>query len=686
MSDIFQTITGGFFDSVNKDRLYSADQMNMPYKKIVSDGIFSEGANGGTAFKVASGSGMTVSVAPGNALIGGKWCENEDDVSVVVSANTSEAARIDSIILRLDNSVETRAIGIVYRQGGASAPSLESATNIKEFRLANINVAVDAASITEANIVDTRGTAECPWVSSVVSPTEEQLVSGVEGFLEDNPSALDNPVKASVEEYLDEHPEIIGTVPDGSVTETKLAEDVSNKLVTFQKSQIAMARRTICGDNLHYLQGGCYVDSLGHYVLAFAPIDENVTDTTVLVELDTDFATVINTVASVNYGHCNDLTYNAKTDRIYASSTGHIQGSAYAGKVIAIDPATLAVASTVNKITNVVSAISYDAENDVYYTSEVVSGNDMRQIYKYDAEFNRIGTLGDAYIIEPAAQVGQCSFIYKGQFVLVSESNAYGHKVWFNTFGESPQIWQTDNFAYYESEAVVERNGVLYLLSIKGTAYIYVYELSAADHIINHDGNEIYSLGTLIIKNEDLDNITQTGHYYETTASANTVTNTPYPMTAQFSLDVIHTGYSGLMQIFTSSLHEVFVRSYTGTWGPWISLRSGYKYRGKTINFGNWYTAGFVTTGGRSFRFSIPMEIESSVGTAAVASGSIRMMQGGNVILDTTGILTAFETVTVTKTDAGLSFEFITATALENVVNSDAVGIQLYSMVVSLGA
>lgn len=686
MPDIFQTITGGFFDSVNKDRLYSADQMNMPYKKIVSDGLFFEGGDGGNVFKVTAAGNMTVNVGPGNALIGGKWAENEEALPVIVSGNTSANTRVDSIILRMDNTVETRAVGIVYRQGGTSAPSLETTTAIKEFRLANINVSVDAAAITDADIVDTRGTADCPWAASVVLPSNAQIEAGVGAYIEDHPEALVPAIKEDVEAWLEEHPEAAATVADGAVTENKLSASVKNKLVTFQKSQVAMARRTICGDGLHYLQGGCYVDTLGHYVLAFAPIDESVTKTTILIELDTDFATVINSAESVNYGHCNDLTYNPKTDRIYASSTGHVQESAYTGKVIVIDPSTLAVVSTVNNITNVVSAISYDPENDIYYTSEVVPGNEMRQIYKYDASFNRIGTLGDAYIIEPAAQVGQCSFIYNGQFVLVSESNAYGHKVWFNTFGENAQIWQTDNFAYYESEAVLNKGGTLYLLSIKGTAYIYFYELSAADHIINHDGNEIYSLGTLIIKNEDLDNITQTGHYYETSASANTIINTPYPMTAQFSLDVIHTGYSGLMQIFTSSLHEVFVRSYTGTWGPWISLRSGYKYRGKTLNFGNWYTAGFVTTGGKSFRFSIPAEIESSVGSAEVLSGSIRMMQGGNVILNTAEILTAFETVTVTKNDAGLSFEFITAEALANVVNSDAVGIQLYSMTVSLGA
>ena len=76
MPDIFQTITGGFFDSVNKDRLYTANQMNMPYKRVISDGVFPN-KNGGPSgdFQVAAVSGMVVSVATGNAMIGGKWAE-----------------------------------------------------------------------------------------------------------------------------------------------------------------------------------------------------------------------------------------------------------------------------------------------------------------------------------------------------------------------------------------------------------------------------------------------------------------------------------------------------------------------------------------------------------------------------------------------------------------------------------
>ena len=187
MSDVMQEITAGFFDSVNQDRLYSADQMNMPYKRIVCDGVFSDDSNGNPDFSVVVGSGMTVIVSPGNAIIGGKWAESEDNVSVEIAGNTGTETRIDSIILRCDNNLSARTVGIIYRQGTASAPALDTSANVKEFRLANINVAASASSITGTNIVDTRGTADCPWVSGVIPPTQAQTSAAVAQFFTDNP-------------------------------------------------------------------------------------------------------------------------------------------------------------------------------------------------------------------------------------------------------------------------------------------------------------------------------------------------------------------------------------------------------------------------------------------------------------------------------------------------------------------
>ena len=210
MPDIFQTITGGFFDSVNKDRLYTADQMNMPYKKLISDGLFLNGTGGSTNLKVTAAGGMTVNVATGNAMIGGKWAENDEVLALEIPGNTSETARIDSVILRLDSNLETRAVGIVYRQGSATAPALDTSDGIKEFRLANITVATNATAITDANIADTRGGTDCPGVQSVFDPPtahyiiEEYTGAELDGANRTLKNAIDElgTRLAAVEEYI----------------------------------------------------------------------------------------------------------------------------------------------------------------------------------------------------------------------------------------------------------------------------------------------------------------------------------------------------------------------------------------------------------------------------------------------------------------------------------------------------
>ena len=192
MADILYEISGGFFDSVNQDRTYSAEQMNMPYKRIVTDGIFpDQNGNSSEDFIVRPDGGMYVSVNTGNALVGGKWAELDSVTVLHVPQNTSASGRIDSIILRADTSVNVRAVCIVYRQGteaaSPTAPALESNENVTELRLADIAVGAGVSAITAANITDQRGGAECPWVAGAIPPTQAQVSEAVEQYLDDNP-------------------------------------------------------------------------------------------------------------------------------------------------------------------------------------------------------------------------------------------------------------------------------------------------------------------------------------------------------------------------------------------------------------------------------------------------------------------------------------------------------------------
>lgn len=178
MADQILNVNCGFFDAVNSDRLYSADDMNKPYSRVVADGVFATPA--GTPSTdlqvVSSGSGMNISVSPGQGIFGAKWFENNSAIVIAVPGNSSINPRRDSVIVQVDKRVSGRIGNIVYRTGTPAAnpqpPAIGTVANVIEYRIANIYVAPGANAINNDAIVDLRGSSECPWVTSLIQQVD----------------------------------------------------------------------------------------------------------------------------------------------------------------------------------------------------------------------------------------------------------------------------------------------------------------------------------------------------------------------------------------------------------------------------------------------------------------------------------------------------------------------------------
>ena len=63
----------GFFNSVNGDRKYNADDISNYFLKLISNGVFATPSN---AMQVQASAGMTINVSAGWAFINCKWLEN----------------------------------------------------------------------------------------------------------------------------------------------------------------------------------------------------------------------------------------------------------------------------------------------------------------------------------------------------------------------------------------------------------------------------------------------------------------------------------------------------------------------------------------------------------------------------------------------------------------------------------
>ena len=163
----------GFFNSENGDRKYNADDMCKPYFRIVSNGVFADD-NGTTGFKVAVHSGLQVKVNAGNGIFDNKWCEMNADELITVPTPHVTYDRIDCIVLRVDNNARTMELKYIQGTPASSPqkPTISRTETVKDYRLANITVKSNTATITASNIEDTRYGSDCGIVSNLLQNSD----------------------------------------------------------------------------------------------------------------------------------------------------------------------------------------------------------------------------------------------------------------------------------------------------------------------------------------------------------------------------------------------------------------------------------------------------------------------------------------------------------------------------------
>lgn len=178
MADQVFQVQCGFFDSINKDRLYTAEQMNRPYKRVITNGVFAtpQGTASTDLQVLSAGDGMNIIVKAGEGLFGDKWFENPSDFTITVPNNTGVVPRRDSVIVQVDKRSSGRIGAIIYREGTPASnpvpPDIGTVNNVIEYRVANIYVAAGATTINQDAIVDLRGSSECPWITSLIKQVD----------------------------------------------------------------------------------------------------------------------------------------------------------------------------------------------------------------------------------------------------------------------------------------------------------------------------------------------------------------------------------------------------------------------------------------------------------------------------------------------------------------------------------
>lgn len=216
-------IKSGFYDSINHDRLYGADDFSDYFEGLISDGIY---AGIGKEFRVfADGSTMGVQVDTGRAKILNKYVRNTDILEVEIDAADSENPRWDAVCVSVNLDEAYRNGYIDVHKGTPAAdpqkPDVPDTNAAKLFVLAYVYVPAQATVINAENVNDNRGAANCPYVVGITGT--ENIVNVVQ-------EAATNAQSQITATVADAQTQISGFVTD--------AQSKTNKFVADAQSQI----------------------------------------------------------------------------------------------------------------------------------------------------------------------------------------------------------------------------------------------------------------------------------------------------------------------------------------------------------------------------------------------------------------------------------------------------------------
>lgn len=166
-------VTYGFYDSLNHDRLYNAQQMSAIFDGIINDGVF---MSVGNQFHTVAGTGMQVIVKSGRAWFDSTWTLNDAEYPLSIDAADVLLTRIDAVVLEVNSEVATRANTIKVVKGTpASTPAKPTLTNtaaVHQHALAYVTVAKNITAITNSMIEIVVGKTETPYVTAILQTTD----------------------------------------------------------------------------------------------------------------------------------------------------------------------------------------------------------------------------------------------------------------------------------------------------------------------------------------------------------------------------------------------------------------------------------------------------------------------------------------------------------------------------------
>ena len=205
----------GFFNSINGDRTYNADQMSTIFEGLITPGVY---ASVGNKLAVQPNSDMTIQINTGRGWFGGRWVANDTEYLLTLEPADVLLNRYAAVCVRVDTSTEARNAVPYVKYGSfathATKPTMERTNAVKEYCLAYVYIPAGITAITASHIQDTRGDANlCGWVTGLIEQLDSTtLFAQFESLFHE---WFDN-----LTDYLDENVEAKLTVDMAAVKQT----------------------------------------------------------------------------------------------------------------------------------------------------------------------------------------------------------------------------------------------------------------------------------------------------------------------------------------------------------------------------------------------------------------------------------------------------------------------------------
>lgn len=167
-------IKSGFWNSVDHDRLYNAEDFNQFFEGVLYPGVFRKV---GDALEVSISSG-TIYVASGRAWFEDTYIKNEGLFTINTEPLTN-FHRKDAIVIQIDKGSRENTIKLITGPLSSYDPTNDNVPVLEEgqYPLAYI--------VDNTTVIDNRGTETCPWATGISDESNLRLEQIIEKIQSD---------------------------------------------------------------------------------------------------------------------------------------------------------------------------------------------------------------------------------------------------------------------------------------------------------------------------------------------------------------------------------------------------------------------------------------------------------------------------------------------------------------------